>query len=43
QACKEDLTLGHELFKRMSEVMVRRLQKSRRKIIELSRSLNVPN
>ena len=34
QACKEDLTLGHELFKRMSEVMVRRLQASRAKLIE---------
>ena len=43
QLCKDDLTLGHELFKRMSQVMVRRLQKSRSKIIELSRSLNVPN
>jgi CRP-like cAMP-binding protein len=26
QFCNQDLTLGHELFKRMSEVMVRRLQ-----------------
>jgi len=43
QLCKDDLTLGHELFKRMSQVMVRRLQKSRSKIIELSRSLNVAN
>jgi CRP/FNR family cyclic AMP-dependent transcriptional regulator len=34
QACKEDLTLGHELFKRMSRVMVRRLQASRAKLIE---------
>jgi CRP/FNR family transcriptional regulator, cyclic AMP receptor protein len=34
QACKEDLTLGHELFKRMSQVMVRRLQASRAKLIE---------
>ena len=41
--CNEDLTLGHQLFRRMSQVMVRRLQKSRSKIIELSRSLNVPN
>ena len=41
--CNEDLTLGHELFKRMSQVMVRRLQKSRSKVIELSRSLNVAN
>jgi CRP/FNR family cyclic AMP-dependent transcriptional regulator len=30
----EDLTLGHELFKRMSQVMVRRLQASRRRLIE---------
>jgi CRP/FNR family cyclic AMP-dependent transcriptional regulator len=29
----EDLTLSHELFKRMSEVMVRRLQAARRKLI----------
>jgi CRP/FNR family transcriptional regulator, cyclic AMP receptor protein len=29
-ACNKDLTLGHELFKRMSEVMVRRLQASAR-------------
>jgi CRP/FNR family cyclic AMP-dependent transcriptional regulator len=34
QRCKEDLTLGHELFKRMSQVMVRRLQASRAKLIE---------
>ena len=32
--CNEDLTLGHQLFRRMSEVMVRRLQASRRKLIE---------
>jgi outer membrane lipopolysaccharide assembly protein LptE/RlpB len=30
----EDLTLAHELFKRMSQVMVRRLQAARRKLIE---------
>ena len=34
QFCNEDLTLGHELFKRMSQVMVRRLQSSRAKLIE---------
>jgi CRP/FNR family transcriptional regulator, cyclic AMP receptor protein len=34
QSCKDDLTLGHELFKRMSQVMVRRLQASRAKLIE---------
>ena len=34
QLCKDDLTLGHELFKRMSQVMVRRLQASRAKLIE---------
>lgn len=34
QLCREDLTLGHELFKRMSEVMVRRLQASRARLIE---------
>ena len=33
----EDLTLGHQLFRRMSQVMVQRLQRSRSKIIELSR------
>ena len=32
--CNEDLTLGHELFKRMSQVMVRRLQSCRAKLIE---------
>jgi CRP-like cAMP-binding protein len=32
--CNEDLTLGHQLFRRMSEVMVRRLQASRTKLIE---------
>jgi CRP/FNR family cyclic AMP-dependent transcriptional regulator len=30
----EDLTLGNELFKRSSEVMVRRLQATRRKLIQ---------
>ena len=30
----EDLTLGHELFKRTSEVMVRRLQAARRKLVQ---------
>jgi CRP/FNR family transcriptional regulator, cyclic AMP receptor protein len=34
QLCNEDLILGHELFKRMSEVMVRRLQASRAKLVE---------
>jgi CRP-like cAMP-binding protein len=34
ELCKDDLTLGHELFKRMSEVMVRRLQASRARLIE---------
>jgi len=34
QFCDEDLTLGHELFKRMSKVMVRRLQATRAKLIE---------
>jgi CRP/FNR family cyclic AMP-dependent transcriptional regulator len=29
----DDLTLSHELFKRMSEVMVRRLQAARRKLL----------
>ena len=29
-----DLTLGHELFKRMSEVMVRRLRAARAKLFE---------
>jgi CRP/FNR family transcriptional regulator, cyclic AMP receptor protein len=29
----EDLTLSHELFKRMSEVMVRRLQAARSKLL----------
>lgn len=34
QFCNQDLTFGHELFKRMSEVMVRRLQATRAKLIE---------
>jgi CRP-like cAMP-binding protein len=34
----EDLTLSHELFKRMSEVMVRRLQAARSKLISGNRS-----
>ncbi len=34
QHFSEDLTLAHELFKRMSEVMVRRLQSSRAQLIE---------
>ena len=34
QHYSEDLTLAHELFKRMSQVMVRRLQAARRKLIE---------
>jgi CRP-like cAMP-binding protein len=34
QFCKDDLTLGHDLFKRMSEVMVQRLQASRARLIE---------
>jgi CRP/FNR family transcriptional regulator, cyclic AMP receptor protein len=34
QHYEEDLTLAHELFRRMSEVMVRRLQTARRKLIE---------
>jgi CRP-like cAMP-binding protein len=32
--CNQDLTFGHELFKRMSEIMVRRLQASRAKLVE---------
>ena len=35
---EEDLTLGHELFKRSSAVMVRRLQNARRKRIEQGRT-----
>jgi CRP/FNR family transcriptional regulator, cyclic AMP receptor protein len=38
QLCKDDLTLGHELFRRMSEVMVRRLQASRAKLIDALQS-----
>lgn len=34
QHCDADLTLNHELFKRISEVMVRRLQHTRAKLIE---------
>lgn len=32
--CDQDLTFGRELFKRMSEIMMRRLQASRAKLIE---------
>ena len=32
-----DLTLGHELFKRMSQVMVRRLSAARARVVEASR------
>jgi CRP/FNR family cyclic AMP-dependent transcriptional regulator len=32
--CDEDLTLGNELFKRMSQVMVRRLHAARAKLLE---------
>jgi CRP/FNR family cyclic AMP-dependent transcriptional regulator len=35
KSCDNDLTLGHELFQRMSKVMVRRLQASRAKMIEM--------
>lgn len=34
QFCNEDHSLGHELFKRMSEVMMRRLHATRAKLIE---------
>lgn len=33
-----DLTLGHELFKRMSQVMVRRLNAARAKLLETARA-----
>lgn len=36
-----DLTLGHELFKRMSQVMVRRLQAARRKLVEQADAENL--
>ena len=40
----EDLTLGNELFERMSQVMVRRLQSARRKLIEAVKKSNAhPN
>jgi CRP/FNR family transcriptional regulator, cyclic AMP receptor protein len=32
--CDKDPTLGYELFKRMSEVMMRRLQRTRRQLLE---------
>ena len=35
KSCDNDLTLGHDLFRRMCEVMVRRLQASRAKVIEV--------
>lgn len=34
QYCEDDPSLGYELFKRMSEVMTRRLQAARSKLIE---------
>jgi CRP-like cAMP-binding protein len=33
-----DLTLGHELFKRMSQVMVRRLSAARARVVEAAQS-----
>lgn len=33
--CEKEPTLGFEIFKRMSEVMMRRLQKARGKLIEV--------
>lgn len=41
QHYNEDLTLGHDLFKRMSEVMVHRLQTTRRKLIETMQKCQV--
>jgi hypothetical protein len=32
--CDKDPTLGYELFKRMSEVMMRRLQRARGELLE---------
>ncbi len=32
--CEKDPTLGYELFKRMSEVMMRRLQRARNQLLE---------
>jgi CRP/FNR family transcriptional regulator, cyclic AMP receptor protein len=32
--CDKDPTLGYELFKRMSEVMIRRLQRARNELLE---------
>jgi len=39
--CNRDQTLGHELFKRMSKVMVRRLQAARAKLIQAKESSQV--
>lgn len=36
--CENDHTLGYELFKRMSEVMTRRLQASRERLLKLQKS-----
>jgi CRP/FNR family cyclic AMP-dependent transcriptional regulator len=38
----EDLTLGHDLFKRISQVMVRRLQAARRKFLEAQANCKKP-
>jgi CRP-like cAMP-binding protein len=35
KSCDDDLTLGNEIFKRISKVMVRRLQAARAKMIEV--------
>ncbi len=40
-AHEEDLTLGHELFKRMSVVMVRRFQTARRELAHARKSSSV--
>ena len=38
--CEKDYSLGFELFKRMSVVMLRRLQAARQKLLSVSRSLS---
>jgi CRP-like cAMP-binding protein len=40
--CEQDPSLGYELFKRMSEVMIRRLQAARKQLIEAMKKTRRP-
>lgn len=41
--CEKDPALGYELFKRMSEVMIRRLQSAREKLTEAMKQVQPPS